>query len=98
MVDIVPELGPGILQNMERRRYETEEEKQAKLPGIRDYSRQAYLQKREGQKLEELRDAIEDEKALFGVTPYPCLCLTLKNLQSANGDLLSPPPQPLVIF
>ena len=60
-----------ICQRMERRKYETEEEKQAKLPGIRDYSRQAYLQKREAQKLDELRDAIEDEKALFGVIPFP---------------------------
>ena len=52
---------------MERRKYATEEEKQSKLPGIRDYSRQAYLKKREEQKLEELRDYLEDEKALFAV-------------------------------
>ena len=52
---------------MERRRYATEEEKQNKLPGIRDYSRQAYLKKRQEQKLDELRDYIEDEKALFAV-------------------------------
>ena len=54
---------------MERRRYATEEEKQSKLPGIRDFSRQAYLKKRQEQKLEELRDFIEDEKALFAVSP-----------------------------
>ncbi len=57
------------LQEMERRKYATEEEKQNKLPGIRDFSRQAYLKKRQEQKLEELRDFIEDEKALFGVRP-----------------------------
>ena len=55
---------------MERRAYTTEEEKVAKLPGIRDYSRQAYLKKREGQKLEELKDALEDEEALFQARPY----------------------------
>lgn len=53
---------------MERRKYNNEEEKQEKLPGIRDYSRQAYLKKREEKKLDELRDAIEDEKALFAVS------------------------------
>ena len=56
---------------MERRQYSTEEEKLAKLPGIRDYSRQAYLKKREEQKLEEMRDAIEDERALFAVSIAP---------------------------
>lgn len=53
---------------MERRQYKTEEEKQSKLPGIRDYSRQAYLKKRQDQKLDELKDYIEDEKALFAVS------------------------------
>jgi hypothetical protein len=69
---------------MERRKYETEEEKQAKLPGIRDYSRQAYLKKREEQKLEELKDAIEDEKALFGV---PTFLLCLAHTAHQNADL-----------
>lgn len=55
------------VQEMERRKFATEEEKQSKLPGIREFSRQAYLKKRQEQKLDELRDYIEDEKALFGV-------------------------------
>ena len=75
-----------MCQRIERRKYETEEEKQAKLPGIRDYSRQAYLQKREAQKLDELRDAIEDEKALFGVnSSFPLLSLSTGRAHTWNG-------------
>ena len=70
---------------MERRKYETEEEKLEKLPGIRDYSRQAYLKKREEQKLEELRDAIEDEKALFAASFH------LSHLISAPLSVSMPP-------
>ena len=38
---------------------------------LRDLSRQMYLTKREQQKLDELRDKIEDEERLFAVRP-PC--------------------------
>ncbi len=36
---------------------------------LRDLSRQMYLTKREQQKLDELRDKIEDEERLFAVRP-----------------------------
>ena len=35
------------------------------LPELREVSRQKYLEKREEKKLEELKDALEDEKYLF---------------------------------
>lgn len=66
--NVPDESNPAAQQDMERRKFETEEDKEQKLPGIRDYSRQAYLKKREEQKLDELKDAIEDEKALFAVS------------------------------
>ena len=52
---------------MERRKYETEEEKVALIPELRGVSRQEYLKKREGQKLAEMKDALEDEERLFAV-------------------------------
>lgn len=58
-----------VFQELKRRSYQTEEERAAKLPGIRDFSRQAYLNKREDQKLQELKDALEDEEHLFRVSP-----------------------------
>jgi pre-mRNA-splicing factor ATP-dependent RNA helicase DHX16 len=39
--------------------------RQAALPSIREYSRQSYLEKREKQKLEELKLVIQEEKFLF---------------------------------
>jgi len=54
---------------MERRKYDTEAERDALVPALRDVSRQEYLKKREEGKLEELRQALEDEEALFAVRP-----------------------------
>jgi hypothetical protein len=45
---------------------------------LRDLSRQMYLTKREQQKLDELRDKIEDEERLFAV----CLLHTNANCKS----------------
>ena len=42
---------------------------------LRDLSRQMYLTKREQQKLDELRDKIEDEERLFAVCA-PCQSLS----------------------
>ncbi|KAK9845793.1 hypothetical protein WJX81_002540 [Elliptochloris bilobata] len=50
---------------MERRKYDTEAEREALVPALRDVSRQEYLKKREEGKLQELRQALEDEEALF---------------------------------
>jgi pre-mRNA-splicing factor ATP-dependent RNA helicase DHX16 len=50
---------------IERRRYNTEEEKEALVPALRNISRQEYLKKREEAKLEDLRQALEDEERLF---------------------------------
>lgn len=61
---------PG--QEMERRKYETEEEKVALIPELRGVSRQEYLKKREGQKLAEMKDALEDEERLFAVGGGAC--------------------------
>ena len=49
-------------QDMERRKAHDARE-------LRDLSRQMYLTKREQQKLDELRDKIEDEERLFAVRP-----------------------------
>ncbi len=62
-----PEQNPGAAQEMERRKYDTEAERDALVPALRDVSRQEYLKKREEGKLEELRQALEDEEALFAV-------------------------------
>ena len=43
----------------------TAEEQDALLPDLRKVSREEYLKKREAQKLDELKDMIEDEKFLF---------------------------------
>lgn len=51
-----------------KRRAEAEERKEL-LPSLREVSRQVYLKSREQKKLDELRDAIEDDQYLFeGVT------------------------------
>ena len=50
-------------QDMERRKAHDATE-------LRDLSRQMYLTKREQQKLDELRDKIEDEERLFAVRPH----------------------------
>lgn len=47
-----------------KRRAEAEERKEL-LPSLREVSRQVYLKAREQKKLDELRDAIEDEQYLF---------------------------------
>jgi hypothetical protein len=54
-------------QEIERRKYDTEEEKIALIPELRGVSRQEYLKKREEQKLAELKEALEDEERLFEV-------------------------------
>ena len=64
-------------QEIERRKYETEEEKVALIPELRGVSRQEYLKKREEQKLAELKEALEDEERLFearAISAY-CVCL-----------------------
>ena len=65
-------LACGSAQEMERRKYDTEAERDTLVPVLRDVSRQEYLKKREEGKLEELRQALEDEEALFAVrAPAP---------------------------
>jgi len=61
-----PKLTKEQLREQERRKYETEEERDKLLPHLREISRQEYLKKREDQKLQELEDAIADEEFLFG--------------------------------
>lgn len=58
----------GAEQEMERRRYDTEEQREAMMPELRDVSRQMYLQKREAQKLVELEQELRDEELLFAVS------------------------------
>ncbi|KAK9803173.1 hypothetical protein WJX72_009006 [[Myrmecia] bisecta] len=53
------------LADMERRKYNTEEEREALMPMLRDVARQEYLKKREDAKIKELRDFIADEELLF---------------------------------
>ena len=55
------------MQEMERRKYDSEEQKSALVPDLRVYSRQAYLEKREAKKLDELEQALRDEETLFAV-------------------------------
>ena len=64
-------LACGQAQEMERRKYDTEAERDTLVPVLRDVSRQEYLKKREEGKLEELRQALEDEEALFAVRARP---------------------------
>eukprot|EP00798_Chlamydomonas_sp_ICE-L_P001143 gene1143-3707_t len=52
-------------RELEKRKYETEEEKEELIPALRDMSRQEYLRKREEAKLQELKDELEDAKYLF---------------------------------
>lgn len=67
------------VQEMERRRYETEEQKQSMVPELRDVSRQMYLEKREAQKLVELEQELRDEEMLFAVghSPVPHLICSI---------------------
>ena len=62
-------------QDMERRKAHDAKE-------LRDLSRQMYLTKREQQKLDELRDKIEDEERLFAVRPP-------RQSPSRGGDMLA---------
>ncbi len=55
------------MQEIERRKYETEEEKKTLVPELLGISREEYLKKREEKKLQELQDELEDEEHLFGV-------------------------------
>ncbi|EFN51356.1 hypothetical protein CHLNCDRAFT_59259 [Chlorella variabilis] len=48
-----------------RRRAEEAEDRKGTIATLRDVSRQEYLKKREDAKLEELKEALEDEKYLF---------------------------------
>ena len=54
-------------QEMERRKYDSEEQKESLVPDLRVISRQEYLGKREAKKLEELEQALRDEETLFAV-------------------------------
>lgn len=77
---------------MERRKYETEEEKNRLIPELRGVSREEYLKKREEKKLQELKDELEDEMLLFGVS-YPRLifpCITLTRGLEQEGLLRKP--------
>ena len=56
---------------MERRKFDSEEQKDALIPDLRVYSRQAYLEKREAKKLDELEQALRDEETLFAVRIFP---------------------------
>ncbi|KAK9798519.1 hypothetical protein WJX73_006705 [Symbiochloris irregularis] len=53
------------VQEMEKRKYETEEQRDGMVPELRVVSRQMYLAKREAQKLADLKQELEDEEALF---------------------------------
>jgi hypothetical protein len=66
-------------QEIERRKYETEEQKEALIPELRGISRQEYLKKREDKKLQELKDELEDEMLLFGVSTHICHFLPLSS-------------------
>ncbi len=64
-----------MLQDIERRKYETEAQKRALVPELRGIAREEYLKKREVLKLSEMKDALEDEEMLFAVGPIVSLCL-----------------------
>ncbi|DBA85647.1 TPA: hypothetical protein ACH3X1_005222 [Trebouxia sp. C0004] len=53
------------LADIERRKYANEEEKKDLLPRLREYSRQAYLIKREEKKVAELEADLQDAEMLF---------------------------------
>lgn len=63
-------------QEIQRRKFETEEEKEALVPQLRNVSRQEYLKKREEQKLQALEDELVDEENLFAcaLKPYILSC------------------------
>lgn len=52
-------------EDANRRKFKSQNEKEELIPKLREYSRQEYLGKREDQKIQELRDMIEDEQFLF---------------------------------
>jgi pre-mRNA-splicing factor ATP-dependent RNA helicase DHX16 len=54
-----------IMEEERRGVHKTAEERDALMPDLRKVSREEYLKKREAQKLDELKDMIEDEKFLF---------------------------------
>ena len=60
-------------QDLQRRKYETEEEKEELVPQLREVSRQEYLKKREAQRIAELEDALRDEELLFACVSCPSL-------------------------
>ena len=76
-------------QDMERRKAHDAKE-------LRDLSRQMYLTKREQQKLDELRDKIEDEERLFAVRPaitacsYLCACEAVAVKQMSRARQKAP--------
>lgn len=53
------------LEEIARRKYDTEAEKDALVPRLRKIAREEYLAKREEAKLDELRDSLREEKELF---------------------------------
>lgn len=58
----------GVKEEKEGEKKEQREQDDEELiPRLREVSRQEYLKKRERQKLEDLREAIEDEENLFRV-------------------------------
>ena len=59
-------------QDLHRRKYETEEEKEQLVPQLREVSRQEYLKKREEQQVAELEDALRDEELLFACVSPLC--------------------------
>ncbi|GFH17515.1 uncharacterized protein HaLaN_14170, partial [Haematococcus lacustris] len=65
MAEDASALTKAELREEKKRKYETEDEKKALLPVLRDISRQEYLKKREDAKLDEIRDELEDAKYLF---------------------------------
>ena len=54
---------------------------------LRDLSRQMYLTKREQQKLDELRDKIEDEERLFAVRPPPQHAAVMPSTHKSEQNL-----------
>ncbi|CAD7699242.1 unnamed protein product [Ostreobium quekettii] len=60
-----PKMSKAERREAEMRERADGEGRQEAVPKLREYSRQAYLGKREAQKLEALRDEIEDEKYMF---------------------------------
>ena len=60
-----PKLSKEEAEEQRRREVGEGDEREQAIPKLREYSRQEYLAKRETQKLEALKDEIEDEKYMF---------------------------------